>query len=76
MTVASSVMRMLHQATRAPRVFGSCNNSGLGRAHTEPAVGRGGGEMRILNRHLMAQRQHRAELEFAHPPNLAWDLSM
>lgn len=59
-------------------MFASCNNSGLGPAHREPAVGRGGGggEMRILSRHLMAQHQHRAELGFAHPPNLAWDLSM
>lgn len=52
------------------------NDSGSGRAHSEPAVGRGGGETGMLNRHLMAQHQHRVELGFAHPPNLAWDLSM
>ncbi len=57
-------------------MFDSCNDSGFGRAHTGPAVGRSGSEMRILSRHLMAQHQHRAELGFAHPPNLAWDLSM
>lgn len=35
-------MSMMYQ-TRAPRVFEPCNDSGfLGRAHTEPAVGRGG----------------------------------
>lgn len=70
--LCSSVM---HQ-TRAPRVFESCNNSGFGHAHTEPAAGRLGSEMRILNRHLVAQHQHRAELRFAHPSNLAWDLRM
>lgn len=62
--------------TRAPHVFEACNNSGFGRGHAEPAVGPGGSEMRILNRRLMAQHQHRAELGFAHPPNLVWDLSM
>lgn len=35
------------------------NDSGSGRAHSEPAVGRGGGETGMLNRHLMAQHQHR-----------------
>lgn len=30
-------MSAMHQ-TRAPRVFESRNNSGVGRAHTEPAV--------------------------------------
>lgn len=61
---------------RAPPVFESCNDNRLAHAHTEPAVGLVGCELRILSRRLMAQHQHRAELGFAHPPNLAWDLSM
>lgn len=37
---------------------------------------RGGGDMRILKRHLVAEHQRRAELGAAHPSNLAWDLGM
>lgn len=37
---------------------------------------RGGGDMRILKRHLVVEHQRRAELGSAHPSNLAWDLGM
>lgn len=59
-------MSAMHQ-TRAPRVFESRNNSGVGRAHTEPAVLRRGSEMRIPSRHLVAQHQHPVELGVCAP---------
>lgn len=37
---------------------------------------RGGGDLRILKRHLVVEHQRRPELGSAHPSNLAWDLGM
>lgn len=71
-----SARKVLYYA-RAPPVFETCNDMIFGLAHTKPAVGPGGSEMRILSRCLVVQdQQHRGELRFAHPSNLAWDLSM